>query len=88
MTWCEACRDHFDKDHFDQPWESPTDGFVYENGAHGVGPEYGPVGISLWKEEALEQLLVAADGYAGGSVTRADFLGAIDLAQEVVDKSS
>lgn len=47
--WCELCRDHFDKDHFDQPYES-SDGHVYESGRHGEGSEYGPYGILLSKE--------------------------------------
>ena len=51
--WCEHCRDHFEKDHYDQPYVG-FDGEKYPDGQHGVGSEYGPYGILLEKEEKAD----------------------------------
>jgi hypothetical protein len=48
MTWCEACRDHFDEDHYVKDYVM-FDGTVMPNGAHGVGPQYGPAGADMVK---------------------------------------
>jgi hypothetical protein len=34
--WCEHCRDHFDENHYPEPY-----------GPHKVGPAYGPTGQAL-----------------------------------------
>lgn len=45
MTWCEACRDHYDIGHYD------------EDGIHGIGPEYGWVGKEIQQREVREAAL-------------------------------
>ena len=41
MSWCEHCRDHFDRDHYDK------------DGYHMHGNEYGPVGAERAELERL-----------------------------------